>query len=85
LKATGLSLRVVGFADDNGSPAANQAISRRRAEIAAQMLVDRGVAKDRLSLVGRAAADPIADQNAGTRERNRRAVFELLYEGEVGP
>ncbi len=85
LKETNQSLRVVGFADDTGGEARNQIISRQRAMAVAALLVDRGVARERLSVVGRAATNPIIDGGPDARPRNRRVVFELPLDGEIAP
>ena len=78
-------MRVVGFADDTGGEARNQIISRQRAMAVAALLVDRGVARERLSVVGRAATNPIIDGGPDARPRNRRVVFELPLDGEIAP
>ena len=85
LKETGQSLRVVGFSDDTGGEARNQIISRQRAAAVADLLAERGVPRDRLSVVGRAAAHPIADGGLDARQRNRRVVLELPLDGETTP
>jgi len=85
LKTTGLSLRVAGYSDDTGSDAINQSLSRHRAEVVADMLASRGVSREHLLIIGRAAADPIAAATPGLREKNRRAVLEIPYDGETAP
>ena len=83
LREAQLGLRVVGYSDDSGAAAANLTISRKRAEVVADALAARGVSRDLLSIVGRAAADPIADPAASTRTRNRRVSFELPFDREI--
>ena len=85
LKETGQSLRVVGFADDTGGEPRNQIISRQRAAAVADLLAGRGVPRERLSVVGRAAANPITDGAPDARQRNRRVVLELPLDGETTP
>jgi outer membrane protein OmpA-like peptidoglycan-associated protein len=85
LKETGQSLRVVGFSDDTGGEARNQIISRQRATAVADLLAERGVQRERLSVIGRAATNPIADGGPDTRQRNRRVVLELPLDGETTP
>lgn len=46
-------LQVAGYADPEGSSAANKALSRARAEAVANGLIARGVAADRITVVGR--------------------------------
>lgn len=81
LKATEGGLRVIGYADENGSAVQNRAASRKRAEKVVAMLVERGVPRQRLALVPRAALNPIADSQLDAI-RSRRVAFELPYEGE---
>lgn len=81
MRAANTRIRVVGYADDVGSPVSNRAISRRRADKVAAMMVERGVPRDWLSLVPRSTLNPIADL-ALDNTRSRRVVFELPYEGE---
>lgn len=81
LQATGEHLRVVGYADDTGSPASNRAASRKRADKIVAMLVARGVAREKLALAPRSTADPIADSGLEAA-RSRRVVFERPYAHE---
>ncbi len=48
-----VKLVVAGYADPEGASEANRALSRARAQAVADGLVARGVARDRLSVVGR--------------------------------
>ena len=50
-----VKLQVAGYADPEGTSEANRALSRARAQAVADALVARGVARDRLSVVGRGA------------------------------
>jgi len=81
LKTTGESLRVVGYADESGSPSSNRAASRKRADKIVSMLVQRGVAREKLVLVPRSTFDPIADTGLDAA-RSRRVVFERPYARE---
>lgn len=85
LKSDSLGIRVVGHTDASGSPAQNVAISRRRAEIVADMLEARGVDRRQLVVVARAASFPIAEPDPATRERNRRVTLETLFDNEATP
>jgi outer membrane protein OmpA-like peptidoglycan-associated protein len=80
LKNSGDGLRVVGYADDVGSATSNWAVSRRRAEKVVNMLVERGVARERLAIVPRSTLVPIAESGAA---RSRRVAFERVYDGEL--
>ena len=81
LKRANEGVRVVGYADDTGAPAAILETSRLRAVKVAKMLADRGVAADRLVTVGRAAQSPLVDVG-DARMRNRRVTFEPLFPAE---
>jgi len=85
LRKSGEGVRVVGYADDTGGDQLNIDGSRHRAAKVASMLVDRGIAADRIVVVGRAARDPIVETQALNHSRNRRVTFEPLYSGELGP
>ena len=85
LKAENLGLRVVGHTDASGSAAQNLGISRRRAEIVADLLDARGVDRKQIVIVARAASVPIAEPDPATRERNRRVTLEALYDNEATP
>jgi outer membrane protein OmpA-like peptidoglycan-associated protein len=81
LKSTGESLRVVGYADETGSPTMNRAISRKRADKVVAMLIDRGVAREKLALAPRSTFNPIADTGLDVA-RSRRVVFEIPFAHE---
>ena len=85
IRSAGLGVRVVGYADESGSPAANVDVSRQRAEKVARGLQDRGVPAARLVVVGRGAQSPIVDSMAPNHVRNRRVVFEPLFPAEAAP
>lgn len=81
LKETGVQLRVIGYADDIGTPQLNRTISHQRAEKVIALLVERGVPRERMSIAARSTTDPIAEMMP-ERLRNRRVTFELPYAGE---
>lgn len=83
LKLTGQDLRVVGYADETGTQAANRSVARKRADKIANMLVERGVAREKLALAPRSTLVPLADTGPGAA-RSRRVVFERSFEGEFG-
>lgn len=85
IRSSGLGVRVIGYADESGLPAGNVDISRQRAEKAARGLEERGVPAARLVAVGRGAQTPIVDAAAPNHARNRRVVFEPLYDAEAAP
>jgi outer membrane protein OmpA-like peptidoglycan-associated protein len=71
-----LRLEVQGHTDNQGDPAINQLLSRRRAEAVCQYLAGRGVAASRLRAVGYGGSRPVADnRQPDQRPRNRRVVL----------
>jgi OOP family OmpA-OmpF porin len=73
-----LKVEIGGHTDAQGSDAANQKLSQRRADSVRQYLVDKGIGADRLTAVGYGEAQPIAtnDTPAG-RAENRRVEFKI--------
>jgi OmpA-OmpF porin, OOP family len=66
---------VFGYADNSGSDAANQAISKDRAETVASRLREQGVANT-ISWQGRGSNDPMSSNSTGQgRMANRRATI----------
>jgi outer membrane protein OmpA-like peptidoglycan-associated protein len=69
----GAKVRIEGFTDSDGDAAANQALSKARAESVASALIARGVDASRISAVGLGEKRPIADNNVEAgRAKNRR-------------
>jgi len=71
---------ITGFTDSTGSESYNLDLSKRRAEAVRTVLINDGVAANRLTAQGRGKADPIGDNatEAG-RQMNRRV--EILVQG----
>ena len=66
-------VQLVGHSDSTGSPAANKVLSLDRANAVKRMLVNDGVAADRISTAGMGQDHPVASNDtAEGRERNRR-------------
>jgi outer membrane protein OmpA-like peptidoglycan-associated protein len=64
---------VVGHTDDTGSATFNQALSERRAEAVAGLLVRQGVAPARVRAAGRGETRPVASNSTPEgRQQNRR-------------
>lgn len=67
------TVRIVGHTDNTGSDAINQPLSVNRASATRDYLVERGVAMNRISIDGRGAREPVADNGtAAGRAKNRR-------------
>jgi outer membrane protein OmpA-like peptidoglycan-associated protein len=70
---TAMEVRIVGHTDSTGSDAINLPLSVQRAQSARDYLVSRGVSASRISIDGRGAREPIADNSTEAgRARNRR-------------
>ena len=68
-----LKLRVEGYTDNVGQPAANQALSERRAQAVVAWLTAHGVTATRLAAKGIGQANPVADNaTEDGRAKNRR-------------
>jgi outer membrane protein OmpA-like peptidoglycan-associated protein len=71
--------RVVGYTDNQGDPAANQALSEARAESVKDDLVKGGIDPSRIAVAGMGEANPIADNGAEEgRAKNRRTELEIV-------
>ena len=66
---------IEGHTDSIGADAYNQGLSERRAQAVADYLEAKGIAADRMEIVGRARAEPMGDnETAEGRAQNRRVV-----------
>ena len=79
LKATDLSLRIVGYTDSSGNDRKNALLGLQRAEAVAALLVAQGIDRARLRTMNRSAENLSADA------RDRRATFELAPADEPRP
>ena len=71
-------VHVIGHADTAGPADYNKKISRQRAEAVKEVLVEFGVATDRVQTKARGESDPAMETGDGVRNRdNRRAVVVL--------
>lgn len=82
LKRLGVTrVRVDGHTDSTGSARYNAALSRRRAETAAQGLVRGGIADRSIERRGFGAHKPVADNTTPEgRAQNRRVVITLVVD-----
>lgn len=66
-------VRIIGHTDSTGSDAINDPLSRQRAASARDYLTSRGVNAGRITIDGRGAREPVADNSTDAgRSRNRR-------------
>ena len=71
-----LKFEVQGHCDNTGSDAVNDPLSQKRAEAIVAALAKNGIAKDRLTAVGKGSHEPMADNNTDEgRAKNRRVEF----------
>jgi outer membrane protein OmpA-like peptidoglycan-associated protein len=67
------TIAIEGYTDAVGSDESNQVLSERRAIAVKNALIDRGVARNRVSARGLGEANPVAsNDNAAGRQLNRR-------------
>jgi len=74
-----LRTKVVGHTDSTGSESHNQTLSENRARSVTTYLANKGVAQGRMSIEGRAARDPIADNGTAEGRAANRRVEIYLY------
>ena len=71
-----LKFSVEGHTDSTGNAASNQTLSEQRSQAIVDKLVELGIAKDRLTAVGKGQNNPIADNTTDEgRAKNRRVEF----------
>lgn len=72
-------LRIEGYTDSIGSKAYNQRLSEARAQAVADALIARGIAPERMAVVGYGEAEPVAPNSTEAgRARNRRVELVIL-------
>ena len=83
--ASGVTARLIGHTDNQGSAASNEDLSRRRAKAVYDALVADGISASRLSYDGAGEAQPIAtNETAAGRRTNRRTEFITSGESNRG-
>ena len=71
-----IKFEVQGHCDNTGSASVNDKLSQERTEAIVARLVQFGIAKDRLTAVGKGSREPIADNSTDEgRAKNRRVEF----------
>lgn len=75
-KATNATFSVVGHTDNVGSDAQNAALGLGRAKAIAKILMDNGIATNRIKVESKGKSEPVADNNTEDgRHQNRRVVL----------
>jgi outer membrane protein OmpA-like peptidoglycan-associated protein len=82
IKASTLTVRVVGYTDEKGDAAGNRPLAKKRADVIVQELVRRGVPADRLTALGRVDGYALS-LAVGSASPNRRVEFEAGFRGEA--
>jgi len=71
---------IVCYTDNLGGEGANLKLSQARTRAVRDYLVTRGIARERLEVIGRGAANPIAsNRTRAGREQNRRVEIEFRW------
>ena len=71
-----LKFSVEGHTDSTGNATSNQTLSEQRSQAIVAKLVELGIARDRLTAVGKGQNNPIADNSTDEgRAKNRRVEF----------
>ena len=71
-------VKISGYTDNIGDPAANQTLSLERADTVKQQLIGMGIAADRLEAQGYGSQYPVADNSTEEgRQKNRRVSLRV--------
>ncbi|MEL6191439.1 MAG: OmpA family protein [Bacteroidota bacterium] len=74
-----LKIEIQGHTDDVGSPASNQTLSQKRAEVVRAFLLDNGSFEERITAKGYGESQPVADNATEEgKAANRRTEFKIL-------
>jgi len=74
-----MAIEIGGHTDSDGSTAANQRLSERRAGSVGQYLQTKGIAANRMQIVGYGEAKPlVANNSRDNKAKNRRIEFSVL-------
>jgi outer membrane protein OmpA-like peptidoglycan-associated protein len=77
------TFEIQGHTDDSGSKEQNEQLAKKRAEAVAEQLVDSGIARDRIRVVGHGETHPIASNDTDEgRASNRR--IEIVVDEDNG-
>ena len=77
------NLLLVGHTDAQGADAYNLDLSRRRAEAVSNYLATKGIARSRMSVVGRGETEPIATNETEAGKQENRRVEIAVYASDA--
>lgn len=78
-RCPGLIVEISGHTDADGGPGANQRLSERRAASVAAWLSEKGIAADRMQVVGYGETRPLVPNTSyANKARNRRIEFSVV-------
>ncbi len=78
LKQTDETVTITGHTDNIGDEQSNIALGRSRAEHIRDILIKKGINKNRITIFSKGESQPLAENNSEAgRRRNRRAVLQL--------
>ncbi len=80
LKKPNWRLKISGYTDNQGKPAANLKLSQKRAEAVRNYLVSKGIDKSRFKVEWFGSKNPIAENNTEEGRQKNRRVEMLLVE-----
>ena len=76
----GISIEISGYTDDSGDAAHNYTLSLDRANSVKEALVERGIADDRMSVVGYGESRPLVPNDSEKNKAlNRRVEVRVMY------
>lgn len=76
----GISIEISGYTDDSGDAAHNYTLSIDRANSVKEALVERGIADDRMSVVGYGESRPLVPNDSEKNKAlNRRVEVRVIY------
>lgn len=76
------SVKISGHTDDTGSEGHNLTLSKKRADVVAEFLVNNGVEINRVETFGLGSAKPIMVNATGEGRKKNRRVELLIYDGQ---
>ncbi len=78
-RCPGMSIEIGGHTDSDGSTRSNQRLSEKRARSVGRYLATKGIAPERMKIVGYGEAQPlVANDSPANKAKNRRITFSVL-------